>query len=938
MKPNKLTLEGFTSFRQPTEIDFSGLDLFAITGATGSGKTSIIDALTYALYGRTPRLGAKGLSELISHGASRLSVMLEFESGQKQYRVARVLRRAGTPNVRLDVVEGAGGRAFEGGVLEINASIAQIVGLDYEAFTKAVVLPQGEFDRFLRGELSERRRILESLLKLQVYRDMMQRANLNAKQFQGEQDLIKAQLTAEYLDATEQNRVQVSADIKSLEGDVGSADAKVKGLATLLPSALELRTHRAALTSATEQHEQTEQQVSSAHDVVTAQKKAVDAAQALIEELSVKSKKVAYDEELHQGLMSLLPVAQELELLQQDQAVRRRDLKRKTAEAEQLRDTIEAAGQKYKKASDVRLTKEEDYSKAKQKRAQLKKQHGSADKIEQIAADVQRLSGLSKQLGREERDYGLLVKKQSQLEAEIAKLVEKETQAKSARDEADRGLKELSQRHSAHELRKHLTPGERCPVCEQVVARVPKGTAAAALDKARAERDDRQESWQESRDALTTARSELRGIPKQLELVKNSCVSIKRQIADIAAKAEAVLGKVPEAEAVDRLSSLAETLSAADEDCLNKEDSAAIASQAAGNAKDALAELQQQQSALSEHLTSLAKQVDVSERRGERLLAKLGDAGDIKKIEAALGVQDDAKSRRAQIAKQILAAQEAMRQAEAKQVTNVNRIAGFEGQLKSLARAIANATTTVSRLEQTLKGKIPSIVAPRQADEADRIDAHLIELRTRAAEARQLLEQKKLYLDHLQIRITERRKKLARGEELDRSIGLYNRLGTLLKADQFIRFILEGAFGVLCNAGTAQLETLSQGRYSFSSDRDEFYVIDHWNADERRSVATLSGGESFLASLALALALTASISEFSAEAGIRKLDALFLDEGFSTLDAETLNVAIDALQALQEGDRMIGVISHVADLAERLPSRINVVKNVSGSVVVREAG
>ena len=87
MRPTKLTLEGFTSFRQLTEIDFVGLDLFAITGATGSGKTSIIDALTYALYGRTPRLGARGLGELISHGAARLSVMLEFKSGQKRYRV-----------------------------------------------------------------------------------------------------------------------------------------------------------------------------------------------------------------------------------------------------------------------------------------------------------------------------------------------------------------------------------------------------------------------------------------------------------------------------------------------------------------------------------------------------------------------------------------------------------------------------------------------------------------------------------------------------------------------------------------------------------------------------------------------------------------------------------------------------------------------------------
>src|SRR3954447_12280713 len=113
MRPTRLMVEGFISFRHLTEIDFAGLGLFAITGATGSGKTSIIDALTYALYGRTPRLGAKGLGELISHGAARLSVMLEFESGQKQYRVARVLRRTGTPNVRLDEIDGSGTRAFE---------------------------------------------------------------------------------------------------------------------------------------------------------------------------------------------------------------------------------------------------------------------------------------------------------------------------------------------------------------------------------------------------------------------------------------------------------------------------------------------------------------------------------------------------------------------------------------------------------------------------------------------------------------------------------------------------------------------------------------------------------------------------------------------------------------------------------------------------------
>lgn len=116
------------------------------------------------------------------------------------------------------------------------------------------------------------------------------------------------------------------------------------------------------------------------------------------------------------------------------------------------------------------------------------------------------------------------------------------------------------------------------------------------------------------------------------------------------------------------------------------------------------------------------------------------------------------------------------------------------------------------------------------------------------------------------------------------------------------------------------------------TEGNEFQVIDHWNAEERRSDRTLSGGESFLASLALALALSASVSQFSG-GGPFNLDALFLDEGFSSLDAETLNVAIEALQALQQGDRMLGVISHVTDLAERLPSRIQVMKGISSSEI-----
>jgi exonuclease SbcC len=198
------------------------------------------------------------------------------------------------------------------------------------------------------------------------------------------------------------------------------------------------------------------------------------------------------------------------------------------------------------------------------------------------------------------------------------------------------------------------------------------------------------------------------------------------------------------------------------------------------------------------------------------------------------------------------------------------------------------------------------------------------------------IEQKQARAEQIEIRITEARQKRARVAELERASFLYAQLGALLRADQFIQFILEGAFALLCSEGSQQLMTLSQGRYSFCTEGNEFHVIDHWNADERRSVRTLSGGESFLASLGLALALSASVSRFADGSGPFRLDALFLDEGFSTLDAETLNVAIEAIQTLQEGDRMIAVISHVTDLAERLPSRIQVIKGVSGSEVKLE--
>ena len=107
MRPLRLTVQGFTSFAERTEVDFSDLDLFAITGPTGAGKTSILDAMTWAMYGKTPRLGRCG-SELISHGKNSVAVHFEFSAGMDRYRITRSTRRSGAAQVRLEKFNSTG--------------------------------------------------------------------------------------------------------------------------------------------------------------------------------------------------------------------------------------------------------------------------------------------------------------------------------------------------------------------------------------------------------------------------------------------------------------------------------------------------------------------------------------------------------------------------------------------------------------------------------------------------------------------------------------------------------------------------------------------------------------------------------------------------------------------------------------------------------------
>src|SRR3990172_3203216 len=194
MRPNLLELSGFTAFREPVTVDFRGADLFALTGPTGSGKSSLIDAIVFSLYGSVPRLGQRDVAPIVSLGRLEARVRFEFSLDGTDYTVARVVRRtktgASTAEARLE----RDGEVLAGTADEVTESVVRLLGLDFDHFTKSVVLPQGQFAAFLHDRPADRQKLLRELLDLGVYERMRELANQRRAAAEAKVQVLQTQL------------------------------------------------------------------------------------------------------------------------------------------------------------------------------------------------------------------------------------------------------------------------------------------------------------------------------------------------------------------------------------------------------------------------------------------------------------------------------------------------------------------------------------------------------------------------------------------------------------------------------------------------------------------------------------------------------------------------------------------------------------------------
>jgi exonuclease SbcC len=331
-------------------------------------------------------------------------------------------------------------------------------------------------------------------------------------------------------------------------------------------------------------------------------------------------------------------------------------------------------------------------------------------------------------------------------------------------------------------------------------------------------------------------------------------------------------------------------------------------------------------------------EVVVSLRKGIASLEEdLQGAPPLEEIAARLSAVNHARQERAGLEASRSRARNDLKQAEELAARCARDAEALQSVQTRCTTAIQELDVEIGGLAEQVRGHFGGLEAPDSQDEA----AHIHSVRVAGQKD---LETVQVRVQRCRFAIQSVDERIARNQRLREEIArhkadeaLYRDLATWLNASNFQQYLMSSAFELLAHEGSGHLKELSNGRYTFAYDDQEFQVIDQWNGGDSRSVNTLSGGESFLASLSLALALAESIAELNPAGGAVALESLFLDEGFSTLDAESQSRVADALQVLQGGKRLIGIITHVQALADQMPARIEIERTLSGSRV-RRAG
>jgi exonuclease SbcC len=800
VRPLELTLEGFKSYAEEQAFTFDGRSLFAIVGPTGAGKSTILEAMMYALYGKTHR-EQRDTKDLIRTGADSARVRLSFETDSGSWVVTRVLRRKQPSQAVLTRL--GSDAPVETGQTAVTARIEALVGLDFPAFCSSVILPQGQFDKFLMATEGERSKILKGIFRLDRVDTIRERAKVRLG--------------------------RVNEQVAELRGELRALPADPERLASL----------RIRMAAARERAEAMRAELGD----VQAAERTLEQHEAELEELRRRTATI-------DRALARMPTPAALEALAEAEA--------EHADAEATARAAADAAHTVHQAALAALESARDQAGGPEVLGAAREDDAVRRKlIQTIAATENEVAGLTARI------------RAARQEAVAAAGGAAEAAATAAAAEA--ALRNLERQHLAHVLRGGLAEGQPCPVCDQVVAAVPSHPVPLALEAAR--RDHAAALAAAERvagvarradEALAVATAAERSALGRLE-------AARAEERDARARLDALLGTVadPTAE-IARRAGLVEAAAAAEKAA--RQEALRTAQAAAETAARAGAAARQRRG-VAASLTEVSGTLGCAPPDIEAASAELQAAAEIAARAGAEALAALA-TRRAAL----------LRAAEAA----TGRLAGFRTRFGLDPRATANeALADTMTLVGSLAGEIEQV-------EAAIVRAAAIEVEVVALAAES---------------------------------SLYERLVADMTNHKLTAYLLEADRRLLSSLGSEKLFELTAGRYRF--DDDGTFQIVEARSDGRRAAGTLSGGETFLASLALALALAEAVSRTGG-----RLGCFFLDEGFGSLDPESLALALEGIESLAGPGRLIGLISHVGGIQSELEDLIVLDKAEDGRTIV----
>ncbi|HEX3956238.1 MAG TPA: AAA family ATPase [Trebonia sp.] len=1012
MRPHRLRVTAFGAFAGPQEVRFDDLDgLFLLHGETGAGKTTLLDAIAFALYGQVPGVRGDARRLRSDHAAPDVltEVQLEATIGGRLLRITRRPeqarpKKAGAgftrepASILLEEETPAGG--WEGRsprVGEADKEIIDLMGMSAAQFFQVVLLPQGQFAKFLHSDAKERAALLQRLFGTDrfqaVERWLADRRVVTQRDVEAASDVVDRLLNrvAQEARAAVPDDAAVPADgapwqVAWASELLRAARAKREAAATLAAArGQELDAAQAALSAAVQLADRQRrradalsrqaalQAATSSIEALRGEYAAANrAAQvaAVLDVATEAARTAARARTAAERAQAAVPAeaapgdatAAALRGSARDQEARlvRLDTLRSVARQAELEDTAASAARE--RAASLAETLAATTSASGRTRASRPGKLQARDAASQAAADLPAAKTAADSRRGVAKNLAALVRERSARErlAEAHRLAA--AGALARQKESDR-IHQVRIDGMSGELAKNLFDGFPCPVCGSLDHPDPSEMPASWV------------SPDEERDAAAAART-----------AAAAAETASREVSAADAVIQDLQARLAEAgtDAPADLIALATIAAAAEADAARLEADASRLAKTAGrlgalqreldDLDAAVAAADTRQAELTEQRTAALDEAQGAAQRAaghrQALHAQLGDAGDLDAALAsahqladvltaaadaldeasrAAGAADEAAGRAIQAAAGAgfgegargdalagaNAARAAMRPADWRESAD-DRIREHEASAESVAGLLADPDLAVEADPAAPVAAAREAVAAARREHEESVGAHDV--------AKTTVEQLDKLAPQLTGAVAAVEPLVARAAETRHLADLVNANGTTNQYKMTLSsFVLAARLEEVAAAASQRLVRMTAGRYSLAhTDSGKgakkaglgLLACDSWTGQDR-DTSTLSGGETFLASLALALGLADVVT---AEAAGTPMEALFVDEGFGTLDEDTLDEVMTVLDGLREGGRMVGIVSHVSELRQRIPARIHVRKGHHGSSVSVTAG